>query len=52
MYHSMCEEVNRCRRAIEDVRDLLERHAKEGEDWRVEWESCVAELVKQSAGWK
>ncbi|ORY75319.1 hypothetical protein BCR35DRAFT_325824 [Leucosporidium creatinivorum] len=55
MYSSMCDEVARCREAIEDVKELLMRKARqEGEaaaDWRVEWEECVAELVKQSAGW-
>lgn len=55
MYSSMCDEVSRCREAIDDVRELLMRKAKqEGEkvNWRVEWEECVAELVKQSAGWE
>lgn len=56
MYSSMCDEVARCREAIDDVKELLMRKARPGGEgtagWRVEWEECVAELVKQSAGWE
>lgn len=49
IYRSMVDEVKRCRAAIDDVRELL--MGREGE-WRGEWEECVSELVRQSAGWK
>lgn len=49
----MCQEVAQCRAAIDDVRDLLQRKVRtDNSDWRVEWEACVSDLVRQSAGWE
>ncbi|KAK4048772.1 hypothetical protein OIV83_004538 [Microbotryomycetes sp. JL201] len=58
MYKSMSQEVEDCRDAISDVKQMLARNAtavgkhKGSEtDWRFEWETCVQDLVRQNAGW-
>ncbi|KAL8279098.1 hypothetical protein RQP46_008556 [Phenoliferia psychrophenolica] len=50
LYTSMTLEVTLVRESISDVKELLMR--TKGDKWEVEWEECVAELLRQSAGWK
>lgn len=58
IYESLSQEVERCREAICDVKELLiEKARREGkneeeEGWRSEWEEAVDGLVERSEGWR
>lgn len=49
LYSSMAVEDRAVRESISDVKELLMRKRH---DWEAEWEECVSELLRQSAGWK
>ncbi|GAA6049845.1 hypothetical protein JCM3770_004212 [Rhodotorula araucariae] len=55
VYRSLSDEAARCREAIDDVREMLVKHARwkgDGEEgWRREWELAVDQLVERSEGW-
>lgn len=59
IYHSLADEVARCREAIADAREILidAVRRREGDvgpegEWRAEWEETVNRLVEQSEGWR
>ncbi|GAA5840442.1 hypothetical protein JCM11251_006561 [Rhodosporidiobolus azoricus] len=57
VYSSLCNEVERARDAIADVRELLREQARRNgtgqgdEVWKGEWEAGVDGLVERSEGW-
>ncbi|KAM0748354.1 Clavaminate synthase-like protein, partial [Meredithblackwellia eburnea MCA 4105] len=48
MYRAMCAEIEVVRESISDVKDMLRNN---GTGWETEWEECVGELLRKSAGW-
>ncbi|GJN88825.1 hypothetical protein Rhopal_001796-T1 [Rhodotorula paludigena] len=55
VYRALSNEVARCRDAISDVKEMLQRQAVQDgaseEGWRKEWEQTVDGLVERSEGW-
>lgn len=54
VYNTLASDVDPAREAIDDVRTLFQTRTKReaGQSWETEFETCVAEMVKQNNGWE